>query len=164
MPATAPIVTIDQVGNYSPANGAKLVELFNQGLPFILRLPFTFATADGAALYTVPAGFELYVDRVWWNITTSMTGGTTPAIGVSSDDANFSTKGDLLGGASGDLTATLVSTGRPHKGGTVGAKFGSNGIVVLGAGKIVRFDRIADVFAAGAGNVFLLARPFINAA
>lgn len=118
-----------------------------------LKLPIAFGTADAATLFTVPLGIRLEITRVWWEVTTSWTGGSSSAIGVSSDDTDYSTKGDLLGGASGDVLATLVSTGRVHKGGTIGAKFGTNGVAVLAAGKILRFDRITSAFTAGAGFV-----------
>lgn len=120
---------------------------------FEMKLAFDFNTADAAVLFTVPTGLKLKLGRIYWEVTTSFTGGATPAIGVSSSNANFNTKGDLLGGASGDLTATLVSTGSPYKGGTLGAKLGSNGVIVLVGADTVRFDRIASAFAAGAGFV-----------
>jgi len=62
----------------------------------------------------------------------------------------------LLGGSAGDLTATLVSTGLKYKGGTLGTKFGSNGIVALLAGDTIKFNRIATpFFTAGAGFVHI---------
>lgn len=118
---------------------------------FDIKLAFDFNTADAAVLFTVPAGLKLKLGRIYWEVTTSFTGGATPAIGLSSSNAAFNTKGDLLGGASGDLTATLVSTGSPYKGGTLGAKLGSNGVIVLVGGDTIRFDRIASAFAAGVG-------------
>jgi hypothetical protein len=155
MPNTAPIVVPALETNYPPALLAKLKLIQEQGANFFLHLPFDFSTADAATLFTVPTGYDLYISRAFWKIVVSMTGGTTPAIGVSSDDTNHNTKGDILGGASGDLTATLVSTGRPYKGGTLGAKYASNGVIVIPAGKIIRFDRIADAFTAGSGYVVL---------
>lgn len=150
-PNTIPQPTID-VQNYSPAMQAQLIAAFNQGLPFWLALPFTFATADATVLFTVPAGGRLYVHRTLWEIAVSMTGGSTPAIGLSSSATGYTTKGDLQGGASGDLTAALTAGLRP---GTLGAKFGSNGVVVLPAAATVRFDRVADAFTAGSGFAHL---------
>jgi len=123
-----------------------------------VKIPFGFATADAAVLFTVPAGLTLEIARAFWEVTTSFTGGATPAIGLSSDTAPYNTKGDILGGATGDLTATLVSTGSKYKGGTQGAKYATNGLVVLPAGAAVRFDQIASAFTAGAGFVHLIMR------
>lgn len=126
-----------------------------------LELPFTFATADAAALLTMQAGQEFHVDLAHgfaWRIAVSMTGGTTPAIGVSSNKTtptNWSTKGDLLGGASGDLTATLTAG---FKVGTIGADMDTvakvRGLVLVPT-DVIRFDRIADAFTAGSGTVVM---------
>lgn len=119
-----------------------------------LKIPFTFATADAAVLYTIPSSVSrVVIASIWWEVATSFTGGTASAIGVSSTNTSYNTKGDLLGGASGDVAATLVSTGVVHKGGTLGAKYGSNGKVVLVAGDSLRFDRITSAFTAGVGYV-----------
>lgn len=139
--------------NYAPAMAQYLVD--NWVGPVHLKLPIAFGTADAATLCTVPTGSRLQILSAFWEVTTSFTGGSSSAIGVSSDDTDYSTKGDILGGASGDVLATLVSTGRVYKGGTIGAKFGSNGIVVVGSGKIIRFDRVTSAFTAGAGFVHI---------
>ena len=44
-----------------------------------------------------------------------------------------------------------IGTASKAVGGTIGAKFGSNGRVTLVAANTIRFDRIADVYAAGDG-------------
>lgn len=142
--------------------GANHQEFLNQSQMMLrphLKLPFTFATADAAVLFTVPTltngAAALKIDSLFWEITTSMTGGTTPAIGVSSSNSKYNTKGDLLGGASGDLTASLVST-NTYVPGTLGAKFAAaatTGKIFLVAGDTIRFDRIANAFTAGAGYV-----------
>jgi hypothetical protein len=118
-----------------------------------LALAIAFGTANNAVLYTVPTGFKIRLNRTYWEVTTSFTGGSSSAIGVSSSNTNFNTAGDLLGGSSGDVAATLVSTGSPYIGGTLGTKFGSNGIVVLTGGDTIKFNRITSAFTAGAGNV-----------
>lgn len=123
-----------------------------QGSNIFLRLSVAVATADAATLFTVPTGFELTLRSLWWEITTGFTGGTNAAIGVSSNNTAYNTKGDLLGGAGGSLTAS-IGTASKAVGGTIGAKFGSNGRVTLVAANTIRFDRIADVYAAGAGYV-----------
>ena len=123
--------------------------------PVHLKLPIGFATADAAVLFKTPADVRLYIERLFWEVTTAFTGGTSAAIGVSSSATGFTTKGDLLGGTGGDVLATLTAG---VKGGTIGADFGSNGIVVLPGGSTVRFDRVTDAFTAGAGFVHVLAR------
>lgn len=133
-----------------PENGKSLVNLFENGAPQWLALPVDFNTADAAALFTVPIGYRLYLSRLFWEVSVAFTGGSSSAIGVSSDATGFTTKGDLLGGATGDVLATLT-TG--IKGGTLGTKFGSNGVVVIPAGKVLRFDRITSAFTAGSGLV-----------
>ena len=120
-----------------------------------LKLAISSSTADAATLFTVPAGMKLKVDDAYWEITADFTGGTSSAIGVSSDLAPHDTKGDLLGGTSGnvlaDLTAAIGTTA-----GTLGASFTSAPkMAVLTAGKIVRFDRITSAFTAGSGFVHL---------
>jgi hypothetical protein len=125
------------------------------GSAIALKLPIGFGTADAAELFKVPEGVRLAIERLWWEVTTSFTGGTSSAIGVSSDLAAYNTKGDLLGGASGNVAAAITAG---QRGGTIGAKFGTNGVVILTAGSIIRFDRITDAFTAGAGFVHVLAR------
>lgn len=110
-----------------------------------------FALADAAVLYTVPAGFRLILGVPFHNVTTSWTGGTSSAIGCSSSNAGLSTAGDLLGGASGDVAAGLLSTGAYAKG-TVGAKIGKPGAVLVAADTIL-FNRITSVFTAGASTI-----------
>lgn len=110
-------------------------------------------TADAAVLYTVPTGFILEVLVPFQHVTTSWTGGSSSAIGLSSSNGGLSTKGDLLGGASGDVAAGLLSTGAYAKG-TVGTKVGKPGAVLV-AGETIRFDRITDAFTAGAGVVHI---------
>lgn len=122
---------------------------------FALKVAVAFGLLDAAVLLTVPTSRRLLIERVFWEITTGFTGGTSSAIGISADTAPNNTKGDILGGASGDVAAALVVG---LKGGTIGAKFGSNGVVVLEPGVKVRFDRITSAFTAGAGYVHLCGR------
>ncbi len=107
----------------------------------------TFATADAAVLYTVPTGFQLFVPVMYHHVTTTWAGGSSSAIGCSSSNAGLTTKGDLLGGASGDLNAGLASTGAYAKG-TIGAKAGKPGALLV-AGETIIFDRIVSVFTSG---------------
>lgn len=122
-----------------------------------LKIPISYALADAAELYKLPAGMRLAIERLWWEITANFTGGTSSAIGVSSGQAPHDTKGDLLGGGSGDVAATLAAA-NGNAGGTIGASFGSNGVVVLEPGSILRFDRITSAFTAGTGFVHVNAR------
>lgn len=122
---------------------------------FVAKIPIAFGTADAAQLMLVPAGYSVkIVDDPSWDVTTGFTGGSSSAIGISSSNTGSSTKGDLLGGASGDVTATLGSAG--VKQGTVGAKMGSfanRRACRIEATEYLRFDRITSAFTAGAGFV-----------
>lgn len=114
-----------------------------------LKLAIAYTTADAAVLFTVPTGFRVMVRRCFWEPTVAFTGGSSSAIGLSSSNAGASTKGDLLGGATGDVLASLTA-GFP-KAGTVGTKIASDGVVALVAGDTIRFDRITSAFTAGTG-------------
>lgn len=124
-----------------------------------LSLAITFATADAAVLYTMPAGAYIHVRRCYWEVGTGWTGGASSAIGASSSNAAYTTKGDLLGGASGDLAATLV-TGRVVPG-TIGAKTAAG--VFLVPTNTVRFDRLVSAFTAGTGNLHIVGDLLANA-
>jgi hypothetical protein len=150
----ASVLAGDDVMVVAPADGRTAGRWIREvGSYLDIALAFTFATLDAASLYALPTGFELDLLSSAWEIGTSMTGGTTPAIGISSGQTGLSTKGDILGGAAGDLTATLVSTGAKYKG-TTGAKMGTPSARLVG-GNGFRFDRIADAFAAGAGTAHI---------
>lgn len=114
-----------------------------------VALAVSSATLNNAVLWTVPAGFELFVPGSAWEVTVSFTGGSSSAIGLSSSNAGLATAGDLLGGASGDVLATLVSTGAKYKG-TKGTKVGLPGAVLVG-GDTVLFNRVTSAFTAGSG-------------
>jgi hypothetical protein len=136
----------------SPHGHAKVTSAAGAGI-VTLKLACSYTTADAAVLFTVPAGHNLRVNRVYWNNTTAWTGGTNSAIGASSSNASYATKGDLQGGAGGDLTAAMGAGIKP--GSAAGAAFGSNGVVVLVPGDTIRFDRIASVYTAGAGYLMV---------
>jgi hypothetical protein len=121
---------------------------------FHLKMAISKDTADAAQLFQVPTGMRVLVEQVFWEITTSWTGGTDSAIGVSSDVAPHDTKGDQLGGSGGDVLATLISTGGATKQGTIGVSFSAAPkMVVLEAASKIRFDRIVDAFTVGTGFV-----------
>lgn len=117
----------------------------------------TFANADADVVYTVPAGARLLVRRGYWVNSVAWTGGSSSAIGLSSSNAGFNTKGDLQGGAAGDLTAAM---GTGLKLGTIGAKAAA-GIILVG-GDTVRFDRITSIYTAGAGVPHLVCDVLLN--
>jgi len=121
-----------------------------------LKLAIDYTLADAAVLYTVPAGLRLLIQDAWWDIVTGFTGGSSSAVGLSSSQAPYTTKGMLLGGSSGDVAATLVAGATQ---GTVGTGLtAAPKLIVLAAGATVRFDRITSVFTAGAGYVHLTAQ------
>lgn len=118
-----------------------------------LSLPFTFATADGASLYTMPSGAIIKPLDFYWSVAVGLTGGVGSAIGVSSTKVGYNTAGDLLGGATGDVAATLVPGARIL--GTVGTTWGTTAErrALFVAGDAIRFNRIASAFTAGSGAV-----------
>jgi len=123
-----------------------------------LALAFTYATADGATLYTVPTGANLLILSSYWEVTTGFTGGSSSAIGLASDQTGHTTAGDLLGGSGGDVAATLVAG--DYIEGTLGADLTNP--IVLKATKLVTFERITSAFTAGAGNAHIVAVVLSN--
>ena len=119
-----------------------------------LYLPFTYATADGATLLTVPTGCVLKLDSAHWKITTACAGGSSSAIGVAA--TGHTTAGDILGGASGDVEATLTAG---TKAGTVGAKMDTDlelHSMIFVATNTFTFERITSQFTSGVGSVGLV--------
>lgn len=117
-----------------------------------LKLPVAFGTADGEAILTVPAGFVLRLAGFpFWDVTTGFTGGTDSAIGLSTSITGYTTKGDLLGGATGDLAAGLTAGVKPGTlGGELDDHVGFQALAFVEADEI-QFDRITSVFTAGEG-------------
>jgi len=128
-----------------------------------LFLPVDKTTADAAVIFTVPAGARLHPREAYHDVTTSWTGGASSAIGASSSVAGWSTKGDILGGATGDLAATLVST-NTRMVGTIGAQMATRtaGRLIMIAADTFRFDRITSVYTAGASNIRVLVDLLAN--
>lgn len=121
-----------------------------------LGLPIAFGTADAAAILTIQAGTRFWAQSACWEVTADFTGGTASAIGLSSNKAAptvWTTKGDILGGTTGDVAATLVASGG-FIAGTIGADMDTltktRGLVLV-ATDTIRFDRITSAFTAGAG-------------
>lgn len=105
-----------------------------------------YTTADSAVVFTMPVGARLRVARMYMVNSIAWSGGTNSAIGFSSSQSPHNTKGDLHGGAGGELTA---AAGTGAKEGTIGADLAAG--VILEAGATVIFDRIVSVYTAGAG-------------
>lgn len=124
-----------------------------------LALACDYTKADAATLYTMPVGANMRLVPGYWEVTTGFTGGSSSAIGLSSDQTGHTTKGDLLGGSGGDVTATLGSAA-DYIEGTIGADIAAG--VILKAGKLVRFDRITSVFTAGAGYAHVVGQLLSN--
>lgn len=134
---------------------------------YVLSFPITFASADAAVLWTVPTGAYVMPETFYWGITADFTGGSSSAIGVSSTKTGFSTKGDLLGGATGNVLAELTAALSPTLG-TPGAKWDTfaERIVATAIWKpteTIRFDRITSVFTAGTGTVNMMCQVIANA-
>lgn len=133
----------------------------------VLSFAYTFATADAAVLWTVPTGCLFTIEEPYWTVSTTHSGGSSSAIGVSSNKTNFTTKGDLLGGSAGDVAAVLTAPTPATTPilGTVGAGFDTLGKrrVVWVPGNTIRFDRITSVFTAGVGAVNLKGSLLRNA-
>jgi hypothetical protein len=123
------------------------------------RFPVTFATADAAVLLTIPTGLIIQPVEFWWTVTTTFAGGSSSAIGVSSNKTSYTAKGDLLGGAAGDVAATLASGSSPIMG-TIGAGFATNAQrrMFMIATNTLLFDRVTSVFTSGVGAVNMRAR------
>lgn len=121
-----------------------------------LKLAIGHATADGATLLTMPAGSRMIVRRCYWEVTTDFTGGSSSAIGLAGPSPH-NTAGDLLGGASGDVAATLVAGVAL---GTIGADTAAG--VLLKAADTVTFERITSAFTAGAGYAHVVGDLVLN--
>lgn len=124
-----------------------------------IAIPISFATGAAAVLWTVPTGCRLQLTNLYWEVTTSWAGGSSSAIGISSTKTGFDTPGDLLGGAAGDVEATLVTTGvEDYVKGTIGPLLDTVTelkAAVWVAGDVIRFDRVTSVFTSGAGFVHI---------
>lgn len=133
-----------------------------------LALAFTYAKADAAVLLTLQAGQRLFIRDAYWKVTTTFSGGAASAIGISSGTVSgATTKGDILGGAAGDIAAALVSTGAGgFVAGTAGATMDTVAHLrtkVLVATDTVRFDRITSAFTAGVGEAHIICDLVLNA-
>lgn len=119
---------------------------------FVMKLAIGFALADGAVIHTVPEGFAIRPTGLpYWEVTEAWTGGSGSAIGIASSRTGFTAAGAVLGGAAGDVLATLVAG---IVAGTIGTGFDTPAEVAAGLfeeGDTFTFERITSVFTAGAG-------------
>lgn len=154
--AGASTQTVDGANQLVIAPDAGSGRWVRVGKSVVLKLPIDYTLADAAVLLTVPEQMALRLTGMpFWEITTGFTGGSSSAIGVSAT-AIATTKGDLLGGASGQLTAAI---------GTAGVKAGTIGPLIdtlaelqaffLIATNAIRFDRITSIYTAGVGFVHI---------
>ncbi len=119
---------------------------------FDLKAAIGFALADNATLVTVPVGFLISTVRPFLEIVTQFAGGTNAAIGVSASVVPFSTAGDIIGGAGGELTAALTAGMRGKLGTALAAALAGTGQpFTLAAGGILKWNKIVDSFTSGAG-------------
>lgn len=132
---------------------------------YVLSVAIAFGTADAAVLWTLPTGLVCRFRGFYWTITTNFSGGTASAIGVSSTRTGFDTKGDLLGGAAGNVEAELTTTLSPTPG-TIGAKHdaltNAEFNAIWKATHVIRFDRITSAFTAGVGAVNMITEVLAN--
>lgn len=127
-----------------------------------LACPFTYANADGSTLLTLPTGCRFLLLDSYWEVTAGFTGGSSSAIGVAS--TTRSTAGDILGGASGDVAATLVAGAAIN--GTIGATMDTLAEIHanrFAAGEVFTLERITSAFTAGVGKVHLVGVLLRNA-
>lgn len=134
---------------------------------YVFSLPITFATADAAILWTLPTGAILQPEEFYWTVSTTYAGGSSSTIGVSSSTkTGFTTKGDLLGGAAGNLAAVLTAP-TPNTTpimGTIGAGFDTlaKRRATLYAADTIRHDRITSAYTAGVGAVNVVGTVLAN--
>lgn len=127
-----------------------------------IALPITSASTNNQVLLTLQAGQRLRVSDFYWETTVAWSGGSSSAIGLNSSKTGFSTAGDLLGGAAGDVAATLV-TGVTA--GTIGVGIDSvakRHAAIFVSGDTVRFNRITSAFTTGAGNAHCIFDLLLN--
>jgi hypothetical protein len=121
---------------------------------FVAKLPIAFGMADGATIWTIPEGFAIRATGLpYWENTVSWSGGSSSSIGVASSRTGFTAAGAVLGGAAGDVAATLVAG---IAAGTVGTGFDSLAEIQAGLfeeGDTFTYEEITSAFTAGSGFV-----------
>lgn len=145
------------VTNPTTGGGAWLY----QGSSITLKLAISHANSDADTIFTVPTGVQLHPREAWWE-TSQTFNGTSPKLGVHASPTGWTTKGDILGGATGD---TLASTDS-RMAGTIGAKLDTraHGRLIMIAADTFKFDLISgSLSTAGASNVRILCDVLANA-
>lgn len=133
---------------------ASAVKEYNGGDTYSAKIPVDFSIVDATVLFVVPFRSILLPDSTFLEIVTGFTGGTSSAVGLSSAQAPYTTKGMLGGGSGGYLTAVIGSAGIVR--GIQGTGFtAAPNIMLLEAGSNIRWDLIASQYTAGAGFVHL---------
>lgn len=125
----------------------------NGGETYACKIPIDYTLADAAVLFTVPLRSRLIA--AFWEITADWTGGSSSAIGLSASRAPHTAKGDIHGGAAGDLAATLVAASGVVRGTQGLSVTATPFVVVLEAADTIKFDRITSAYTAGTGYVHL---------
>jgi hypothetical protein len=122
---------------------------------FVMKLPIDHTMSDGQEICEIPAGMAVKLAaEPFWEVTTGWTGGSSASIGIASSQTGYNTAGDLLGGAAGELTAVLGTTG--VKPGTIGPHVDTlveRQALVMVSGDTITYEKIADTYGAGAGFV-----------
>lgn len=119
---------------------------------FQLVVQVSHETVDDGVLYTLPSDVRMQlVGRPFADVSVSFASVGGAALGISSSNAAYNTDGDLFGGASGSLSAALAAGLR---GGTIGAKLASSGLVVLVGGDTIKANLFTSTFEAGAAKVY----------
>jgi hypothetical protein len=121
---------------------------------FVAKLPVAFGMADGATIWTIPEGFAVRASGLpYWEVTAAWTGGSSSAIGIASSRTGFTAAGAVLGGAGGDVLATLVAG---IAAGTIGTGFDSLAEIqaaLFEEGDTFTYEEITSAFTAGSGFV-----------
>jgi hypothetical protein len=121
---------------------------------FVMQLPVAFGRADGDTIETILEGFALRLAALpYWEVTTSWAGGSSSAIGIASNKTGYTAAGAVLGGAAGDVAATLDAG---VAAGTIGTGFDSLAelqAALFVEGDTFTYEEITSAFTAGAGFV-----------
>lgn len=150
------VLTTDEASALAVAPAAGTGCWLRAESAIVAKLPIAFGMADGATIWTLPEGFAVRATGLpYWEVTTSWTGGSSSSIGVAASRTGFTAAGAVLGGAAGDVAATLVAG---IAAGTIGTGFDSLAEIQAGLfeeGDTFTYEEITSAFTAGAGYVCL---------
>lgn len=136
---------------------ASGVEENNGGDLYAIKIAVDYTLADATVLFTVPFRSVMIPDSAFVEVTTGFTGGTSSAVGISSSQTAYTTKGMLMGGSAGLLTA-VIGTATIVRGTQGTGITASPNVIVLEKGATIRWDLIASQYAAGAGFIHMAFR------